>query len=87
MAEALDRHSIINTFHTVWKRTDFIFGELLTEEGLYQRPIALRNPLLFYLGHLPGFDYIQIVVRLLKEQSFNPKVDKSLFPRMCNRDC
>jgi iron(II)-dependent oxidoreductase len=38
------------------KRTDAIF-ELLTPEALYDRPIAERHRLIFYLGHLDAFDW------------------------------
>jgi len=37
-------------------RTDEIFA-LLTPDALYQRPIAERHRLIFYLGHLEAFDW------------------------------
>lgn len=34
--------------------------DILSPEGLYARPIAERHRVIFYLGHLDGFDAIQI---------------------------
>src|SRR5262245_58415431 len=38
----------------VWARTDRIFG-LLAPHAWLARPIALRHPFIFYVGHLPAF--------------------------------
>ncbi|MDI1446423.1 SUMF1/EgtB/PvdO family nonheme iron enzyme [Polyangium sp. 6x1] len=44
---------------TTYQRTDFLFS-LLPREAMLERPIALRHPFLFYLGHLPAFAWNQI---------------------------
>jgi len=44
---------------TAWARSDRIFG-LLLPGALLERPIPLRHPFLFYLGHLPAFAWNQI---------------------------
>jgi hypothetical protein len=62
------------TLKSLWARSDSIFFEVLTAEGLFTRPIDLRNPLVFYLGHLPGFNYIHVKLRVCGEEPFNPKV-------------
>ena len=31
--------------------------DLLTDEAYYSQPIALRHPIVFYEGHLPGFSF------------------------------
>ncbi len=36
-----------------WERSDRLFG-VIADEAWLEQPIALRQPLLFYLGHLPG---------------------------------
>ena len=41
------------------KESDRLFG-ILNPEALYERPIAERHRVLFYIGHLDGFDSIQI---------------------------
>lgn len=38
----------------LWNRTDRIFG-LLAPHAWLARPIALRHPFIFYVGHLPAF--------------------------------
>ena len=43
----------------VWRRTDAIFG-LLRPEAVPARPIALRHPFIFYVGHLPAFASIHV---------------------------
>lgn len=42
-----------------WSRSDQIFA-LLPGAALLQRPIALRHPVLFYVGHLPAFAWNQV---------------------------
>ncbi len=40
-------------------QSDRLFA-ILTAEGIYARPIAQRHRVVFYIGHLDGFDSIQI---------------------------
>jgi len=42
-----------------WKRSDELFG-LIPEGVLLERPIGLRHPFLFYVGHLPAFAWNQV---------------------------
>lgn len=44
---------------TAYQRTDLLFS-LLPRDALLERPIGLRHPFLFYLGHLPAFAWNQI---------------------------
>ena len=37
-----------------WRRSDRLFG-LLADAAWPEQPIPLRQPFLFYLGHLPAF--------------------------------
>ncbi|MFZ4629042.1 MAG: SUMF1/EgtB/PvdO family nonheme iron enzyme [Blastocatellia bacterium] len=46
-------------FEAVWQRSDELFA-LIPESYWLERPIALRHPFLFYLGHLPAFAWNQI---------------------------
>jgi ergothioneine biosynthesis protein EgtB len=43
----------------VWRRTDELFG-LLEPAALFDQPIALRQPVIFYVGHLPAFAWNQL---------------------------
>src|SRR5580698_9589142 len=60
-------------------QTDLLF-ELLNPAALYDRPIAERNRIIFYLGHLEAFDWNHLAGRCLDLPSFHPEFD-SLFER------
>jgi len=71
--------TIRQRLHDCWSRSDEIF-ELLEPEAFFDQPIALRHPLVFYLGHLPAFAWNQVCRGLLDRPSFRPEFD-SLFER------
>jgi len=50
--------------------------DILSPEGLYSRPIAERHRVIFYLGHLDGFDSIQICREGLGLQSPDADLDR-----------
>ncbi|MFL6415815.1 MAG: SUMF1/EgtB/PvdO family nonheme iron enzyme [Bryobacteraceae bacterium] len=52
--------------------------QVLTPEALYERPIAERHRVIFYVGHLDGFDSIQICREGLGLKSKDSELD-SLF--------
>ena len=52
-------------------RTDEIFA-LVRPEFLYERPIAERHRVIFYIGHLEAFDW-----NLLRERLFSARVHKA----------
>jgi ergothioneine biosynthesis protein EgtB len=62
-----------------WSRSDEIF-DLLEPGALHEQPIALRHPLVFYLGHLPAFSWNQVCRGVLEMPSFRSEFD-SLFER------
>jgi ergothioneine biosynthesis protein EgtB len=62
-----------------WERSDRIFG-LLGPEAWLERPIGLRQPFIFYLGHLPAFAWNQVCRGVLGRPSFNAAFD-ALFER------
>jgi iron(II)-dependent oxidoreductase len=55
-------------------RTDELFG-LLRGDALYERPIAERHRLIFYLGHLEAFDWNLIGRGALELPSFHAGFD------------
>lgn len=59
------------------RRTEELFS-VLAASHLYERPIAERHRVVFYIGHLEAFDYIQICVKGLGQRSKEPALD-SLF--------
>jgi ergothioneine biosynthesis protein EgtB len=62
-----------------WQRSDRLFG-MLDDEAWLEQPIALRQPLLFYLGHLPAFAWNHLGRGVLGEAGFDPGLD-ALFER------
>jgi iron(II)-dependent oxidoreductase len=58
-------------------QSDELFA-ILTPEGVYARPIAQRHRVIFYVGHLDGFDSIQICREGLGLQPPDAQLD-SLF--------
>jgi ergothioneine biosynthesis protein EgtB len=67
-----------------WQRTDRIFSTLRPGAFL-ARPIALRHPFIFYVGHLPGFAAIHICQGTLGQPSFAPAFD-DMFSRGIDPD-
>jgi len=59
---------------TARMRSDEIFG-LLRPEALYERPIAERHRLVFYLGHLETFDW-NLICSGFGLKSENPEFDR-----------
>ncbi len=51
------------------------FFEIIRSGSLYERPIDARHRIIFYIGHLDGFDSIQICREGLGVKSFNPEFD------------
>jgi hypothetical protein len=54
--------------------TDRLFA-LLSPEALYERPIAERHRLLFYLGHLEAFDFNLVCRDVLGQRSSRPSFE------------
>jgi formylglycine-generating enzyme required for sulfatase activity len=63
----------------VWARTDALFARI-APAALHLRPISLRHPLLFYLGHLPAFAWNQIGAGVLGRGALHARFD-TLFER------
>jgi formylglycine-generating enzyme required for sulfatase activity len=57
------------------QHTDALFG-LVSQDTLYERPIADRHRLIFYLGHLDAFDWNQVARGALDAPSFHPEFDR-----------
>ena len=70
---SLDRPALLARFQRARARTRALF-DLLDERAYYQRPIALRNPIVFYEGHLPAF----AVNTLIRRGLGRPGVDAHL---------
>jgi ergothioneine biosynthesis protein EgtB len=65
-------------------RTREIFS-LLTDDAYYEQPIALRHPIVFYVGHLPGFSFNTLVKKGLGGASVDTRLE-GLFARGIDPD-
>lgn len=70
---AIDRAGALDRFVRMRARTRALF-DILDESVYYDRPIPLRNPVVFYEGHLPAF----AVNTLIKRALGRPGVDERL---------
>jgi len=55
-------------------RTDELF-QIVRPDSLYERPIAERHRIIFYVGHLEAFDWNLLRERALGKESFDPQLD------------
>jgi len=60
---------LIKSVKPLWDFTAHIFDNIIKEKNLLQQPISLRNPLIFYFGHIYTFYDIKIF-SLEKENKF-----------------
>ena len=66
--------SLLQELQSVRRGSDRLFG-VLNGDAIYDRPIAKRHRVLFYIGHLDGFDSIQVCREALGLQSPDPELD------------
>jgi ergothioneine biosynthesis protein EgtB len=69
----------LERLRAAWRRSDRLLG-LLADEAWLEQPIALRQPFIFYLGHLPAFAWNHLGRRALGRAPFRPELD-GLFER------
>ena len=49
------RARILDYFHRTFDRYEQLFEVLTCDEAYFEKPIALRHPLIFYFGHTATF--------------------------------
>jgi len=76
---AVDRASLVEWYLRNRERSRRLF-DLIDPEVYYTRPIALRNPIVFYEGHLPAFSVIAFLQRGLGHSGVNERLER-LFAR------
>jgi len=76
---AIDTAGAIEWYRRNRARSDAIF-DLIDPAAYYTRPIALRNPIVFYEGHLPAFSVIAFLRRGLGRPPVDARLEK-LFER------
>jgi gamma-glutamyl hercynylcysteine S-oxide synthase len=57
------------------QQTDDLFS-IVKRESIYDRPIAERHRIVFYIGHLEAFDWNLFHERVLGLKSFHPEFDR-----------
>ncbi len=67
--------SLLSELSEARARSDSLFG-VVRPEALYERPIAERHRIIFYLGHLEAFDWNLFGRELQGLKSFAPSLDK-----------
>jgi ergothioneine biosynthesis protein EgtB len=75
----MDPAALVARLCEAWRRSDSLF-DLLEPEALLARPIPLRHPVIFYMGHFPAFAWNQACRGVLGRPSFDPAKD-DLFER------
>ena len=78
LAEQIDvalRHELLERLADARVRTDEIFS-LVRPDNLYDRPIAERHRIIFYVGHLEAFDWNLLRDRLFTAPATQPEYDR-----------
>src|SRR6478736_1213986 len=83
-ALAIDRPAVVDWYLRNRARSRAIF-DLIDPAAYYSRPIALRNPIVFYEGHLPAFSVISFLRRGLGLPPVDVRLEK-LFERGIDPD-
>jgi len=69
------RHVLRERLAGARQQTDDLFG-IVRSHALYERPIAERHRIVFYIGHLEAFDWNLLRERALGLSSVNPEFDR-----------
>ena len=69
------RSELLAYFHATFDRYDSLFSVLSCNEAYYRKPISLRHPLIFYLGHTATFFVNKFILAGLIEQHVNPRLE------------
>src|ERR671912_976774 len=75
----VDRTAAAEWYARNRRRTRAIF-DMIDPAAYYTRPISLRNPIVFYEGHLPAFSIISFINRGLGREGVDPRLEQ-LFAR------
>lgn len=69
------RHDLHTRLLDARLQTDTLFG-LVRDDAFYDRPIAARHRIIFYLGHLEAFDWNLLAQRAFGLRSFHAAFDQ-----------
>jgi ergothioneine biosynthesis protein EgtB len=71
---ALDRTALLDRFRHLRARTRELFA-MLDDRVYYERPISLRNPIVFYEGHIPAFAVNTLIRKALGGHGIDPGLE------------
>ena len=80
----MDRGRLVDWYRRNRAQSRALF-DLIDPDAYYARPIALRNPIVFYEGHLPAFSLISLVKRGLGCAGVDERLEQ-LFARGIDPD-
>jgi len=72
---ALMRKEIQGYFHSTFDRYEQLFEVLACDQAYYVKPIPLRHPLIFYLGHTATFFINKLMLANLVQERINPEFE------------
>ncbi len=83
-ATAIDRTALVDWYRRNRTRSASLF-DMIDPAAYYSRPISLRNPIVFYEGHLPAFSVLAFLRRGLGRPCVDARLEK-LFERGIDPD-
>ena len=72
--DGLTRADLLSWYRAARARSRALF-DLVVPDAYYDRPIALRNPIVFYDGHLPAFSVNTLLKLALGEPGIDPRFE------------
>src|SRR5580658_6447257 len=74
-SDSIIHHDLVEQLADARQRSDDLFA-VVKPDSLYERPIAERHRIVFYIGHLEAFDWNLLHARILGLKSFHPEFDR-----------
>jgi len=74
-SDTVTSHELIARIAGARQQTDHLFS-IVRRDSLYERPIAERHRIVFYIGHIEAFDWNLFHDRVLGIKSFHPTFDR-----------
>lgn len=71
----IKRQEIRDYFHSTFDRYERLFDVLTGDEAYYTKPISLRHPLIFYLGHTATFFINKLILAGLVQKRINARFE------------
>ncbi|CAG8451069.1 12395_t:CDS:2 [Ambispora gerdemannii] len=75
----------LEEWHELWKAWDTVTMTMISSDMHFEKPIDLRHPFIFYIGHIPAFLDI-ILARHFKEEFTEPTNFAVIFERGIDPD-